>query len=99
MPQGSTLGPLLFLIYINDFRFSLNDSISSHFADDTCILYSSKDIKILESVMNNDLISASEWLRANSTSRFKNVIFGKTALENISRRWKMLKNIVCNIED
>ena len=39
VPQGSTLGPLLFLLYINDLRLSLNKSNASHFADDTCIIY------------------------------------------------------------
>ena len=49
VPQGSTLGPLLFLLYINDLQLSLNKSTASHFADDTCIT------KSLETVLNQDL--------------------------------------------
>ena len=65
VPQCSTLGPLLFFIYINDFKYSLSNSISSHFADDTCIIYSSKRLKSLENIINNDLKSASQWLQSN----------------------------------
>ena len=55
VPQGSTLGPLLFLLYINDLNLSLNNSVASHFADDTCIMFSSSNPKTLESVLNCDL--------------------------------------------
>ena len=65
VPQGSTLGPLLFLLYINDLRFALKDSIASHFADDTCILYASNKLKSIETVLNCDLKLASDWLNAN----------------------------------
>ena len=68
VPQGSTLGPLLFLIYINDLRFSLQHSTASHFADDTCITYANKNLKNLESKINYDLKSVIEWLRANRLS-------------------------------
>ena len=68
VPRGSTLGPLLFLIYINDLRLSLKSSTASHFADDTSIIYQSKKLKTLESNLNHDLKLCSEWLNANRLS-------------------------------
>ena len=68
VPQGSTLEPLLFLLYINDLRFALKDAIASHFADDTCILYASNKLKSIETILNCDLKSTSEWLIANRLS-------------------------------
>ena len=76
VPQGSTLGPLLFLLYINDLHFSLKKSVASHFADDTCIMYSSNKLKTLETNLNTDLKHASEWLKANRLS----LNVGKTKL-------------------
>ena len=68
VPQGSTLGPLLFLLYINDLRLALTKSITSHFADDTCIMYANKKMKSLETVLNLDLKITSDWLKANKLS-------------------------------
>ena len=56
VPQGSTLGPLLFLIYINDLRISLKSSVASHFADDTCIIQQNKKLKTIESELNHDVM-------------------------------------------
>ena len=68
VPQGSVLGPLLFLIYINDLRNSIRHCIVHHFADDTNLLYSSKNLKTIQNKINQDLKSLCTWLRANKIS-------------------------------
>ena len=68
VPQGSPLGPLLFILYINDLHFSMKQSSTSHFADDTCISFSATKIKTLETVLNNDLRTLTDWLQANRLS-------------------------------
>ena len=68
VPQGSTLGPLLFLLYINDLRYCLKYTTASHFADDTCLTYASSNLKTIESNFNFDLKNLNEWLRASRLS-------------------------------
>ena len=68
VPQGSILGPLLFLIYINDMHQAINNSSTYHFADDTYLKFSSKCEKELRTKMNADLKSLFTWLCANRLS-------------------------------
>ena len=68
VPQGSSLGPLLFLIYINDFKLCLNKCDSGHFADDTFIMYSNTKLKSIETIINTELKSVSKWLQLNKLS-------------------------------
>ena len=59
------MGPLLFLIYINDIHISSPQVKFNLFADDTCIFHSSKDATTLQRDLNTSLENVSNWLKAN----------------------------------
>ena len=61
VPQGSVLGPLLILIYINDFHNTLKFSQSFHFADDTCLLNIQNTISEINRSLNKDLKELLFW--------------------------------------
>ena len=68
VPQGSVLGPLLFLIYINDLHNAIKFSTVHHFADDTNPLVSNSCIKKIQDQINLDLKYLCKWLKANKIS-------------------------------
>ena len=91
VPQGSVLGPLLFLI-INDFPTS-SDLLSFYqFADDTTILYSSNTLANTVNVLNSELIKVSDCLRANKLT----LNIAKTKCIYFEKKGNKLINISIN---
>ena len=65
VPQGSILGPLLFIIYVNDLpNLGLNSKISLY-ADDTLLIYSHKDLEEVNRCMQSDMDRVSKWCNEN----------------------------------
>ena len=65
VPQGSVLGPLLFLIYVNDISTAVSDNSLRLFADDTNLFIFGSDLSELETTANDYLKKMEEWFVAN----------------------------------
>ena len=68
VPQGSCLGPLIFLVYINDLPRAVKNSTISMYADDTSLCFKSKDLSRLNEALNEDLSRLDAWLNNNKLS-------------------------------
>ena len=92
VPQGSILGPLLFLIYVNDLYIAAPEITAVMFADDTSLFLSDKNIENLFSKMNDELKNVSIWFKANKLSL--NITKTKFSLFHPSRK---KRNIPVNL--
>ena len=79
VPQGSILGPLLFLLYINDLPQAVTDCDVRLYADDTCISYTHKNISEIELKLNIDFNSLCDWFVDNKLT----IHFGEEKTKSI----------------
>ena len=101
VPQGSVLGPFLFLIYINDIAENLI-SLARLFADDTSLLYSSKRINDIEMVINADLdkiyVWSQKWIVSFNPSKTDVLVISNRPTSDLDLRFgnKRLNSTQCH---
>lgn len=95
VPQGSVLGPLLFLLYINDLPNISSKLKFFLFADDTNIFFESKNLESLQHIVNYELKKLSTWLNVNRLA----LNISKTNFVIFAAKNKPIKNVTLLINN
>ena len=94
--QGSILGPLLFIIYMNDLPNVLKSCSVTLYADDTVLYFSSKLISEIETKMNSDLRQVCDWLKLNQLTL--NIKKSQFMLIGCNSRLRRIESIVISAD-
>ena len=92
VPQGSILGPLLFLIYVNDTPIAVKCNLFLY-ADDTCLVFQSKNVKDIEKQLNEDFANICDWFVDNKLSIHFSEDKTKSILFVFKRKIKKLQKL------
>ena len=92
VPPGSTLGPLLFLIYANNMPQAVNSNLFLY-ADDSCLIFQHKDVEEIKKVLDNEFENISNWFVDNKLSihfgedKTKSILFAnQSKIKNIKKK-------------
>ena len=102
VPQVSILGPLLFLLYVNDMLQAVNCDLLLY-ADDTSLIFQHKDIKIIEQQLNKNFSNICDWFVDNKLSihfgedKTKSILFAP--LNQCNQETLQTKHLIRLIED
>ena len=90
VPQGSILGPLIFLMYVSDMARAVDCDLLLY-ADDSCLIFRDKDIEKTDSTLNRNLNSSCDWFLENKLSihfwkdKTKSILFGRKKCKNLKK--------------